>query len=224
MVVVYPILGMLYERTIHPITIRSTLPSAGAGAPLMLILFRYDLGVIALIGIILLIGIVKKYAIMMIDFALEAGRNDGLSPDEAIYRSLPATLSTHHDDQIAALLGSILPILSFGAGAELRRPLGYTIVGGLLLSQWQMLYTTPIVYLYLGRLGGWRNRRLHASIAQRACRAAGWRRLLRRQFGRTDYNETVSSNRWKGIMKHHRSLLASSICLAAALLVTPATV
>src|SRR5262249_18191544 len=132
---------------------------------LMLLLCRYDLSVIALVGIILLIGIVKKNAIMMIDFALDAERRQGLSPDDAIYtacllRFRPIMMTT-----MAALLGGIPLMLSFGAGSELRRPLGYAIVGGLLLSQWLTLYTTPVVYLYLTGIG--RQRTARVSKAQR---------------------------------------------------------
>ena len=166
-VVVYLILGMLYESYIHPITILSTLPSAGVGALLMLILFNYDLSVIALIGIILLIGIVKKNAIMMIDFALDAERNKGLSPDEAIYQACLLRFRPIMMTTMAALLGGIPLMLSHGAGSELRRPLGYTIGGGLLLSQWLTLYTTPVVYLYLTRLSALGKRRLRPSRAQR---------------------------------------------------------
>jgi len=157
-VVVYLILGMLYESYIHPITILSTLPSAGVGALLMLILFHYDLSVIALIGIILLIGIVKKNAIMMIDFALDA---------EAIYQACVLRFRPIMMTTMAALLGGIPLMLSYGAGSELRRPLGYTIVGGLLLSQWLTLYTTPIVYLYLSKLSMRTRGSSRASTVQR---------------------------------------------------------
>jgi hydrophobe/amphiphile efflux-1 (HAE1) family protein len=166
-VVVYLILGMLYESFIHPITILSTLPSAGVGALLMLTAFNYDLSVIAIIGIILLIGIVKKNAIMMIDFALEAERKQGLSPEDSIYRACLLRFRPIMMTTMAALLGAIPLMLSSGAGSELRRPLGFTIVGGLLLSQWLTLYTTPVVYLYLSRLTARRTHKVRPSTAQR---------------------------------------------------------
>jgi len=155
LVTVYIVLGILYESYIHPLTILSTLPSAGVGAILALLATGGELNVIALIGLILLIGIVKKNAIMMIDFALEAERRDGKSPEEAIYeacllRFRPILMTT-----MAALLGGLPLALGTGMGSELRRPLGITIVGGLLLSQVLTLYTTPVVYLYLDRLSLW---------------------------------------------------------------------
>ncbi len=148
---VYIVLGVLYESMIHPITILSTLPSAGVGALLALLLCKTDLSVIALIGIILLIGIVKKNAIMMIDFALEAERKEAKSPMEAIYRACvlrfrPITMTT-----MAAMLGGLPLALGTGVGSELRRPLGIAIVGGLIFSQALTLYTTPVVYLCLDR-------------------------------------------------------------------------
>ena len=155
LVAVYIVLGILYESLIHPITILSTLPSAGVGALLALLLCDTDLSIIALIGIILLIGIVKKNAIMMIDFALEAERAEGKRPVEAIFQAAllrfrPITMTT-----MAAMLGGLPLALGTGTGAELRRPLGITIVGGLIVSQLLTLYTTPVVYLYLERLRGW---------------------------------------------------------------------
>jgi multidrug efflux pump subunit AcrB len=155
LVTVYIVLGMLYESFVHPVTILSTLPSAGVGALLALLLTHEDLSVIALIGIILLIGIVKKNAIMMIDFALEAERQEGKNSRDAIFeacllRFRPILMTT-----MAAMLGGVPLAVGGGAGSELRRPLGITIVGGLLVSQMLTLYTTPVIYLYLDRLRLW---------------------------------------------------------------------
>src|SRR6202040_1834838 len=146
------VLGVLYESYIHPITILSTLPSAGVGAILALLIFHVDLSVIALIGIILLIGIVKKNAIMMIDFALEAERDHGMSPQEAIYQACLLRFRPIMMTTMAALLGGVPLALGTGTGSELRRPLGITIVGGLIVSQILTLYTTPVVYLFLDNL------------------------------------------------------------------------
>jgi len=146
---------MLYESYVHPITILSALPSAGVGALLALMAFGYDLSVIALIGIILLIGIVKKNAIMMIDFAPEAERNHGKSPLEAIHEACLRRFRPIMMTTFAAIGGGLPLALGSGAGSELRRPLGIAIVGGLLVSQWLTLYTTPVIYLYLDRFAHW---------------------------------------------------------------------
>ncbi|RXH58783.1 multidrug efflux RND transporter permease subunit [Granulicella sibirica] len=164
LIVVYIVLGVLYESYIHPITILSTLPSAGVGAILALLIFHVDLSVIALIGIILLIGIVKKNAIMMIDFALEAERDHGMEPEEAIYQACLLRFRPIMMTTMAALLGGVPLALGTGTGSELRRPLGITIVGGLIVSQILTLFTTPVVYLFFDRIG---RRYLHTADADR---------------------------------------------------------
>ena len=155
LVAVYIVLGILYESLIHPITILSTLPSAGVGALLALLVTKTELSIIALIGIILLIGIVKKNAIMMIDFALEVERRDKTTPKEAIFQACLLRFRPIMMTTMAALLGGLPLALGGGTGSELRRPLGITIVGGLIVSQVLTLYTTPVIYLYMDRLSLW---------------------------------------------------------------------
>ena len=155
---VYIVLGILYESTIHPITILSTLPSAGVGALLALMAFRTEFSVIALIGVILLIGIVKKNAIMMIDFAIEAERSEGKSPEAAIFQACLLRFRPIMMTTMAAMLGAVPLAIGFGDGSEFRRPLGIAIVGGLIFSQLLTLYTTPVVYLYLDRFRLWSRR------------------------------------------------------------------
>jgi multidrug efflux pump len=152
LITVYLVLGILYESYIHPLTILSALPSAGVGALLALIICRNDFSVIALIGIVLLIGIVKKNAIMMIDFALAAERNEGMKPEDAIYQACLLRFRPIMMTTMAALLGAVPLALGSGSGSELRRPLGITIIGGLLISQLLTLYTTPVIYIWFDRL------------------------------------------------------------------------
>ncbi|HTB30241.1 MAG TPA: efflux RND transporter permease subunit [Steroidobacteraceae bacterium] len=156
---VYIVLGVLYESYIHPITIISTLPSAGVGAVLALMVWHTEFSIIALIGVILLIGIVKKNAIMMIDFAIHAERTQGIPPREAIYQACLLRFRPIMMTTLAALLGAVPLALSYGNGGELRRPLGISIVGGLIVSQMLTLYTTPVVYVYLDRFQSWIKRR-----------------------------------------------------------------
>ena len=155
LVTVYIVLGVLYESYIHPITILSTLPSAGVGAFLALMICSTDFSIIALIGVILLIGIVKKNAIMMIDFALEAERDQHMSPRDAIYQACLLRFRPIMMTTMAALLGGVPLALGTGTGSEMRKPLGITIVGGLIISQMLTLYTTPVIYLYMGRFAAW---------------------------------------------------------------------
>ena len=160
---VYIVLGILYESIIHPLTIISTLPSAGLGALVALMACGMELNVMSLIGIILLIGIVKKNAIMMIDFALEAERNEGKTPEEAIYQAALLRFRPILMTTVAALFGALPLMLGTGMGSELRHPLGIAIVGGLLVSQLLTLFTTPVIYVYFDKTGrdirAWRARR-----------------------------------------------------------------
>jgi len=154
-VAVYIVLGVLYESYVHPITILSTLPSAGVGAVLALMIFNTELSIMALIGVILLIGIVKKNAIMMIDFALDAERSRGLHSRQAIFEACMLRFRPIIMTTLAAMFGAVPLALGFGDGGELRRPLGISIVGGLMVSQALTLYTTPVIYLYLDRFRLW---------------------------------------------------------------------
>jgi len=171
-VTVYIVLGVLYESYIHPLTILSTLPSAGVGALLALMLAGQDLSVVAIIGIILLIGIVKKNAIMMIDFALQAERGAGKPPREAIYQAALLRLRPILMTTLAAMLSALPLMLATGMGSELRRPLGLAMVGGLAVSQVLTLFTTPVIYLYFDRLarrfGSWRARHGAAATGEGA--------------------------------------------------------
>ena len=167
-IVIYIVLGVLYESYIHPITILSSLPSAGVGALLALMFTGQDLSLISLIGIVLLIGIVQKNAIMMIDFALDAEREQGLAPHDSIYQACLLRFRPIMMTTMAALLGALPLALQHGEGSELRRPMGIAIVGGLLLSQFITLYTTPVVYLYLDRLGRWVRRPRQSALAEPA--------------------------------------------------------
>jgi multidrug efflux pump len=155
LIAVYLVLGILYESYVHPLTILSTLPSAGIGALLALMAVGYEFSVIALIGIILLIGIVKKNAIMMIDVALHLEREQGLDPKDAIYQACLVRLRPIMMTTMVAILAALPLALGSGDGAELRRPLGVSIIGGLIVSQVLTLYTTPVVYLYLDRVRLW---------------------------------------------------------------------
>jgi HAE1 family hydrophobic/amphiphilic exporter-1 len=163
--VVYIVLGVLYESYVHPITILSGLPSAGFGALLTLLIFRVDLNIYAFVGLMMLIGIVKKNAIMQIDFALEAERREGKSPAEAIYEGCLTRFRPIMMTTMSALLGALPISLGYGAGGEARRPLGLTVVGGLLFSQLITLYLTPVVYTYMAAIvERWRRRKGGAPV------------------------------------------------------------
>ena len=154
-IAIYLVLGVLYESYAHPITILSTPPSAGLGAVLALMLFNTEPSLIALIGVILLIGLVKKNAIMMIDFAVDVERTEGMSSQDAIFKSCMLRFRPIMMTTMAAILGAIPLATGFGNGGEMRRPLGISIVGGLIVSQMLTLFTTPVVYLYVGRMRAW---------------------------------------------------------------------
>ncbi len=166
-ITVYIVLGILYESYIHPVTILSTLPSAGVGALLALMISGNDLGIIGIIGIILLIGIVKKNAIMMIDFALDAERKEGKPPREAIYQACLLRFRPIMMTTMAAILGALPLMIGTGVGSELRHPLGITMVGGLILSQILTLFTTPVIYLAFDGL----SRRIRAKIGHHSALA-----------------------------------------------------
>ena len=202
-VTVYIVLGVLYESYIHPVTILSTLPSAGVGALLALMLAGHDLGVIGIIGIILLIGIVKKNAIMMIDFALDAERDEGKPPREAIHQAALLRFRPILMTTLAALFAALPLMLGSGAGSELRHPLGISIVGGLIVSQLLTLFTTPVIYLYFDRLA-------LRSARQARCPArpvapsggAGANEYLRALHPRGRWRPrcSPSASRWPGVL------------------------
>jgi len=172
LIAVYVVLGMLYESLIHPITIVSTLPSAALGALLALMYFRLDLSIVSAIGIILLMGIVKKNAIMMLDFALEAERHENLSPEEAIFKACVIRFRPIIMTTMAALFGAFPLAFGMGVGSELRRPLGVAVAGGLILSQVLTLYSTPVVYLMFEHLRVWVRRFKSSGLPPEGKRAA----------------------------------------------------
>ena len=170
LVAVYIILGMLYESTIHPLTIISTLPSAGLGALLTLMLFGMPLDIIGIVGIILLIGIVKKNGIMLVDFALASERERGLKSDDAIHEACRLRFRPILMTTLCALLAGVPLMVGTGTGSEIRQPLGYAIVGGLLVSQLLTIFTTPVVYIYMDRLSSWLNRPRTTEVGGAAAR------------------------------------------------------
>jgi HAE1 family hydrophobic/amphiphilic exporter-1 len=168
-VVIYLVLGMLYESFTHPLTILSGLPSAGFGALLALLIFKTELNVYAFVGVIMLVGLVKKNGIMMVDFAVAAQRNEGLGPREAIHQACLVRFRPIMMTTVAALVGTLPIALGYGAGAESRRPLGIAVVGGLLVSQLLTLYITPVYYVYIENARGW-------VTARRTATARSWPR------------------------------------------------
>jgi HAE1 family hydrophobic/amphiphilic exporter-1 len=166
LVVIYLILGILYESIIHPVTIISTLPAAGVGALLLLMAAHLDLSVIAIVGILLLIGIVKKNGIMLVDFAQQVEHSERLTADESIYKACMLRFRPILMTTMAALLGAVPMMVGTGVGSEMRQPLGYAIVGGLAVSQVLTLYTTPIIYIYFDRLQTWMSRRRTQAAAR----------------------------------------------------------
>jgi multidrug efflux pump subunit AcrB len=168
--VIYLILGILYESLVHPVTILSTLPAAGLGALLLLMAAHFDLSVIAIVGILLLIGIVKKNGIMLVDFALQVEQSEGLTAEESIYKACTLRFRPILMTTMAAMLGGVPMMVGTGVGSEIRQPLGYAIVGGLAVSQILTLYTTPVIYIYFDRLQSWisRGRRSEAPSGQAA--------------------------------------------------------
>jgi multidrug efflux pump subunit AcrB len=169
---VYVVLGVLYESFIHPFTILLSLPSASVGALISLKLFGFDLSMMAIIGLIMLIGIVKKNAIMMIDFALQRERHDGLTPEKSIYEAAVLRFRPIMMTTMAALLGTLPIAIGFGAGADLRQPLGVAVVGGLIISQALTLFTTPVTYLYMDSFSNFVNRHVRRQGATRVPLAA----------------------------------------------------
>jgi HAE1 family hydrophobic/amphiphilic exporter-1 len=167
LVVIYLILGILYESIIHPVTIISTLPSAGLGALLLLMAAHLDLSVIGIVGILLLIGIVKKNGIMLVDFAQQVEHSEGLTAEKSIYKACMLRFRPILMTTMAALLGAVPMMVGTGVGSEMRQPLGYAIVGGLAVSQLLTLYTTPVIYIYFDRLQTWLSRRRSIQAAGR---------------------------------------------------------
>ena len=179
LVVVYIVLGVLYENTIHPLTILSTLPSAGIGATLALLIFGTPFSVIAMIGIILLIGIVKKNGIMMVDVAIQLQRHEGMNARDAIHEAAVVRLRPIMMTTFAAVLGAVPLAIGIGQGASLRQPLGVTVMGGLILSQVFTLYTTPVIYLYLDRLRARAGEVVRAPAVESPPRSTGYERIMK---------------------------------------------